>query len=395
MKLAQRAQNIIMAETRRVTDMADKLRNTGKSVISLAMGEPDFATPQAAVRYAIDAMEKGKTHYPAVQGVLELRKEITAYYTRRFGVSYNDNQIIVGTGAKLLLYEALGVVVDPGDEVLVLTPAWVSYTEQIKLLGGIPVLVDTESNGFMPDIGAIKKAVTEKTVAIIVNSPNNPTGAIYTETIWHELCQLAVEKDLLIINDEIYEYLSYAGMPVHPLRICPEIRERLISINGISKTYAMTGWRIGFALGGEALIGKMICLQGHITSGAASISQWAAVGALREALTDAEHMKEQYRKRCAYIVDRLQAMPYITIMPPKGAFYVFPDITACYGRRYSECIINNDRDFCDALMTHYALALVPGHAFFCAGYVRISYAASMACLEEAMNRLEEFLHRLC
>lgn len=394
MKTSVRVNQIKPAATRAITDLANAMKAKSIKTVSLAMGEPDFPTPQAGTDYAIKAMHNGHTHYTPTQGIVELRQEIANYYKQRFNLDFNTNEITTGTGAKLLVYEALGVLIDPGDEIIVITPAWVSYVEQIQLLNGVPVFVDTKDTGFEPTIEAIAKAVTAKTVGIIVNSPNNPSGKIYSDKFWTALCALAMEKDLVIINDEIYERLTYEDCYTNPLQLCPQAADHIITINGVSKSYAMTGWRLGFAIGSQALISKMIKFQGHLTSGSCSIAQWASVGAIREAQSEVEAMKNEYRTRRDFVLSRLAAMPHIKTVKPQGAFYVFPDITGCYGLKYDGQAIVDDTQFCSLLLETTGLALVPGCAFLCADHVRMSYATSMDELADAMDRLENFLTKL-
>lgn len=394
MKTSTRVNQIKPAATRAITDISNAMKEQGIKTISLAMGEPDFPTPEAGIQYAIKAMHDGHTHYTPTQGIAELRKEIAKYYKNRFGLDFKLTQITTGTGAKLLVYEALGVLIDPGDEVIVITPAWVSYVEQIRLLNGVPVLVDTSKNNFQPDIGDIRAAITDKTVAVIVNSPNNPTGAVYRDDFWIDLCQLAIEKDIVIINDEIYERLCYEREYVNPLQLCPQAANHVITINGVSKSYAMTGWRIGFAVGCENLISKMIKFQGHLTSGPSSIAQWASVGAIREAQDEVERMKEKYLERRNYVLDRLALMPYLKTQKPEGAFYIFTDISGCYGLKCNGKEITDDISFCALLLEHCAVALVPGSAFLGKDHVRMSYAASIEELSNAMDKVSQFLAEL-
>lgn len=394
MKTSARVNQIKPAATRAITDVANAMKAKGMETVSLAMGEPDFPTPEAGIQYAIDAMRNGHTHYTSVQGVIELRKEVSKYYKERFNLDFNVNQITTGTGAKLIVYEALGVLIDPGDEVIIITPAWVSYVEQIRLLDGNPVLVDSTKNNFEPDIRDISDAITDKTVAIIINSPNNPTGTLYSDRFWIDLCHLAIEKDIVIINDEIYERLCYGHNYKNPLQLCPEALNHIITINGVSKSYAMTGWRLGFALGCEKLISKMTKFQGHLTSCASSISQWASIGAIREAQGSVESMRDEYLKRRNFILNKLSEMPYIKTQKPEGAFYVFPDISGCYGLKYDGNQITDDISFCTLLLEKAGVALVPGTAFLCSGHVRISYAASIEDLSIAMDKMKNFLFRL-
>ncbi len=393
MKVSDRMQRMKPSATRGTSELAARRVAQGLRTVNLTTGEPDFASPPAALRYAEKAMREGQTHYTATAGIKELKSAIIDYYAERHKTSFEPNEICVGAGAKPLLYEAFGVLVNPGDEVIIPAPAWVSYVEQIDVFDGKPVLVNTADSGFIPSLEAIEKAITPKTVAIAINSPHNPTGAVYDRKLMADLCTLAHKKGLILINDEVYERLTYGCRYINPLADVPEARDSVLTISGVSKAYAMTGWRIGFALGPSALIGKMATLQGHITSSASSVSQWASVGAIREAQADTEAMVAEYEKRMEYVYGELRAMPNIAVTKPRGAFYFFIDVRPSYGKRSGDVAITDDMVFCTELMNN-GVALVPGTAFLCPGFCRISYAASMADLREAMQLLRAFVTNL-
>ena len=394
MKISKRMERLKPSATRAMSDKAAKVKAEGKRVINLTSGEPDFATPEAAKHAAVKAMQQNHTHYTTTAGIIELRKAITGYYKDRHGVSFNEDQILVGSGAKALLFEALGCLVDPDDEVIVIAPAWVSYIEQIDVFDGKAVLVDTSITDFMPDIAAVRKALSSKTVAIIINSPHNPTGMVYSREFMKDLCLLAKERDIVLINDEIYERLTYGTRYYNPLSYAPEAASNVLTISGVSKAYAMTGWRIGFAIGPKPLISKMAALQGHITSCASSVSQWAAVGAILETQQNVEDMVAEYAKRLAFVSTALETMPHIRVYRPNGAFYMFIDIRSCIGKRCKDQTITDDKAFCEMLLEHGLVGLVAGSAFLMPGYVRLSYATSMQELTNAMDNMREFLTRL-
>ena len=394
MKISKRMERLKPSATRAMSDKAAKVKAEGKRVINLTSGEPDFATPEAAKHAAVKAMQQNHTHYTTTAGIMELRKAITGYYKDRHGVSFDEDQILVGSGAKALLFEALGCLVDPDDEVIVIAPAWVSYIEQIDVFDGKAVLVDTSITDFMPDIAAVRKALSPKTVAIIINSPHNPTGMVYSQEFMKALCLLAKERDIVLINDEIYERLTYGTRYYNPLSYAPEAASNVLTISGVSKAYAMTGWRIGFAIGPKPLISKMAALQGHITSCASSVSQWAAVGAILETQQDVEDMVAEYAKRLAFVSTALETMPHIRIYRPNGAFYMFIDIRSCIGKRCKDQTITDDKAFCEMLLEHGLVGLVAGSAFLMPGYVRLSYATSMQDLINAMDNMRDFLTRL-
>jgi len=378
-----------------VTAKAKSLKREGKPVISFGAGEPDFNSPPSALRFAEEAMKKGQTHYTPGTGIPELREAVCAYYKEHFGLEYKPADVVVGAGAKPLLYEALGCLLDPGDEVLVFTPAWVSYVEQIRFFDGKAVLIDTSKTDFVPRIEDVRKAVTPRTRAMIINTPNNPTGAVYDEQCLRDLGKLAVEKDITILYDEIYERLVYGNAVHHQiLNLVPEAREHTIIINGVSKAFAMTGWRIGYALGPSSIMGYLGDLQGHITSNACSVAQWASVGALKEAEQDVVTMHKAFSKRRDLIVELMKEMPYISFTEPKGAFYVWFNIENALGKSWEGQSLTDDTTFCKVLLESKYVALVPGSAFMADGNVRISYSNSEEEIREGMRRFKEFLSEL-
>lgn len=392
---AKRVLRLKPSATRAMADKAEQAKAAGKQVISFTTGEPDFPSPDVAKEFAVKAIHENKTRYTTTPGIKELRAAIIEYYKERHSLSFEPNEILVGAGAKPILFEAIGALVDAGDEVIVPTPAWVSYIEQIEVFDGVPVLVDTADNGFAPRIEDIRAAVTDKTVAIMLNTPHNPTGAVFSREFMRELCLLAKEKGFVVINDEIYEQLTYDGVRyVNPLADVPEARDVVLTINGVSKTFAMTGWRIGYALGSAKLIAKIATLQGHNTSCACSVSQWAAVGALRHAQPDADRMVAEYSKRLDYVYGEISTMPHVRLTKPKGAFYVFIDVRPCFGKRFEGTAITDDITFCGLLLEHGLVALVPGTAFLAPGFARMSYASSMEDLRQGMALMRGFLEKL-
>jgi len=393
MQFSDRLLRMKPSATRAMTDMAAKRKADGLKTITLTIGEPDFPSPQAAFRYAEKAMREGHTHYTVTNGIKELRDAIISYYKEQHSVEFSLDEICVGAGAKPMLFEAFGALVNRGSEIIIPTPAWVSYVEQIDVFDGKPVLIDTRNNGFIPDITAIENAITDKTVAILINSPQNPTGVVYDRKLMADLCRLAQEKNIVLINDEIYEQLTYGVRYVNPLADVPEAKNNVLTINGVSKAYAMTGWRIGYAAGPAPLIAKMAVMQGHITSCASSISQWAAVGAIREGGEETKAMAREYAERMEFVYDELASMPHISAKKPTGAFYFFIDVRPSYGKKSGNTVINDDVSFCTELMGH-GVALVPGTAFMSPGFARISYAASKDTLREGMDLLRSFLESL-
>ncbi|MDD3512623.1 MAG: pyridoxal phosphate-dependent aminotransferase [Synergistaceae bacterium] len=395
MYVSTRARKMEPSATLAVTAKAKSLKREGKPVISFGAGEPDFNSPPSALRFAEEAMKKGQTHYTPGTGIPELREAVCAYYKEHFGLEYKPADVVVGAGAKPLLYEALGCLLDPGDEVLVFTPAWVSYVEQIRFFDGKAVLIDTSKTDFVPRIEDVRKAVTPRTRAMIINTPNNPTGAVYDEQCLRDLGKLAVEKDITILYDEIYERLVYGNAVHHQiLNLVSEAREHTIIINGVSKAFAMTGWRIGYALGPSSIMGYLGDLQGHITSNACSVAQWASVGALKEAEQDVVTMHKAFSKRRDLIVELMKEMPYISFTEPKGAFYVWFNIENALGKSLKGQSLTDDTTFCKVLLESKYVALVPGSAFMADGNVRISYSNSEEEIREGMRRFKEFLSEL-
>ncbi len=395
MRLSDRIDRMKPSATSLMAAKAREMKSLGMDVISFATGEPDYDSPPAAIAAARKAMDEGQTHYPPSNGIVPLREAAAAYYRNYFTLDYNPaNEIVVGTGAKQLIYEALGALVNPGDEVIIFPPAWVSYVEQIRLFDGIPVSVETSETNFIPDIAKIKEAITSKTVAMIINSPNNPTGVIYPEKFLKELALLAMRKGIVIINDEVYERLVFdkAEYP-QILKICPDAREWILNINGVSKAFAMTGWRIGYALGPAKLIKGISDFQGHLTSGTSTISQWASAGALLKSQDDCEEMRQGFQKRKDLIVGLLSEIRNITFVPPQGAFYVFVDISAYLGGN-SKFLFENDIAFCEELLERKKVSMVPGTAFLSPGFVRISFSCSEGNIREGVRRFGEFLEEI-
>jgi aspartate aminotransferase len=395
MKLSQRILGIKPSATFAVDAKAKELANQGKDVISFGAGEPDFISPPAAFEYAKAAMAKGETHYTPTPGIPELRQEICTYYKKRFGLDYAPSQVIVGCGAKPCIYEALAAIVDPGDEVIVLAPTWVSYIEQIQLLDGKVVVANTQDKGFVPDLQEIEALITERTVAILLNSPSNPTGVMLDPRTIKGIGELAIKHDLWLIWDEIYERLVYGeAKHYNAVQVMPELMSRTIIINGVSKGYAMTGWRIGYVIAPKELAPKINAFQSHLTSNPTSIAQWAAVGAMKHSEADVLRMREIFEERRDLICSLLSAMPHITFPKPDGAFYVFVNIEGCVGKKYDGKLIEDDLSFCSLLLEAELVAVVPGSAFLAPNFLRVSYATSPQVIEEGMKRLKRFLDKV-
>lgn len=387
LKISKRALNIQESATLAVSGKAKELKAAGKPILSFSAGEPDFISPKAALDAARGAIDRGETHYTANSGIPELKTAVRNYYKNRFGLEYAASEVIVASGAKPLIYEALQVLVDPGDEVLLFAPAWVSYVEQINLAEGKAAVVETADTNFIPTREAVEKCLTSRTVGMILNTPNNPTGAVYGKDTLEMLAAVAREKDLWIIYDEIYERLTYGEAEhVNILSAVPEIRDRVLLVNGVSKAYCMTGWRIGYALGPKELISKIDSIQGHLTSNASSIAQWASVGAINEAEEDVERCRGIFEKRRDIIYGLISEIPGLKLSKPNGAFYAFFDVRGTK--------IPDDVEFCTRLLEEKYVAAVPGAAFLAPGFIRMSYACSEDDIREGMKRLREFVTSL-
>lgn len=393
--LAKRLGSVEPSATLAITALAGKMRREGKNVISLSAGEPDFPTPRNIKDEAIRAIEEDFTHYTPESGMPELKEAVAESFEKAWGIKYNPNEIIISNGAKHVIFNAIFALCDEGDEVIVITPAWVSYIEQIKLAGGKPVIVETkEENDFIPNPKDIERSITSKTKAIIINSPHNPTGTVYPKEVLVEIAKIATSKGVFIISDEIYDKLSYEEESVPLVCLLPEAKDNILIVNGASKAYAMTGWRMGWGLGPANLIKAMGIIQGHMTSNPCSISQKAALEALRGPQETVSAMVKEFKERRSLICSLLEGAPHISFRKPKGAFYLFVNITKTLGKKYKGEVIDDDVTFSRKLLEEKLVALVPGTAFAAPGYIRISYAASRKDIEEACRRIREFLSEL-
>ena len=394
--LTKRIQNITPAATFALTAKVDELRSQGVDVIAFNLGEPDFGTPENICNAAKAVIGAQKTKYTVVSGIMDLRKAICAKFERDNGITYAPNEICVGTGAKQPLVNAVLALCEEGDEVIVPTPCWVSYLEMVKLAGATPVIVrNREQDGFALNMEEIKKAITPKTKAIMINTPNNPTGAVYTKEQLTELADLACKHDFYIISDEVYEKLVYEGKKHFCIAsISEEVKNRTVVINGVSKTYSMTGWRVGYAAGNAALIKGIGSLQGHTTSNTCSIAQYAALEAIGGPQDSVEMMRVEFDKRRKYLVERLNSMEGITCNNADGAFYLMPNVTAFYDKEWNGKKIKDSFGMADFLLAEARIALVPGGAFEAPDNLRISYSNSMENLAEGMDRMEAALKKL-
>lgn len=396
MKLSKRVREITPSATVALVSRVAELRAQGIDVITFAVGEPDFATPDNIAQAAKAAIDAHETKYTAVSGIAALRQAICEKLRIENNAEYTPAQISVGTGAKQPLFNTIQALIGEGDEVIVPTPCWVSYVEMIKLAGGKPVLVPCrEEKDFALDIPAIAAAITPQSRAILINTPNNPTGAVYAEHALRELAELACRADLYIIVDEIYEKLVYNGKRHFSIAsISPEVCQRTVLINGFSKAYAMTGWRMGYAAGPEDLIRAINAYQSHSTSCPSSIAQYAALEALRGPQESVAKMRSEFDRRRLFLINRLNAIDRIRCINADGAFYLMPNIKLYFGTRYNDRQIRNSTDFAEYLLEEAHVAVVPGTAFCADDNVRISYATSMENLQKGLDRIEAVLAKL-
>ena len=386
------------SQTIAVTTKARELQAAGKDVIGLGAGEPDFDTPDNIKEAAIEAIRDGKTKYTNVEGVPELKQAICAKFQRENGLSYKPGQVIVAPGGKKIIFNAMMATINPGDEVVIPAPYWVSYPDIVQLVGGTPVIAEaTIQDKFKLRPEALEKAITPKTKWFIFNHPSNPTGAAYSRAELKALTDVLVRHpQVWILTDDMYEHLVYDDYQfVTPAQVEPGLYERTLTMNGVSKAYAMTGWRIGYAAGPETLIKAMTKLQSQTTSNASSVSQWASVEALNGPQDYLKPRAQAFKERRDLVVSMLNQANGIDCPTPEGAFYVYPSCAGCIGKTSGKGKrINTDEDFVTALLEEEGVAVVHGAAFGLSPFFRISYATSNTALEEACRRIQRFCAEL-
>lgn len=391
--VSKKAEAVRASTTLAVDSMAKQMKADGYDVVGFGTGEPDFETPENIQLAAIDAIKAGKTKYTPAAGIVQLRKAI-AEKLKREGYDYDYTQIVVASGAKHSLFIALSAITNPGDEIILPAPYWVSYYEMIKMTDGEPVVISAgEEQNFKITAAQLEAAITDKTKALVLNNPSNPTGMIYNRDELKELVDVCVKHDLYIIADEIYYKLVYDGIEFTSVASFGEdIRERTLLINGVSKSYAMTGWRVGYCAANKQLAKIMSNYLSHSTGAPSTISQWAAVEALNGPQETIESMRLEFLKRRDYIVKRINAIPGVSCINPNGAFYVMMNIEQLIGRTLGGKLIENDDDFAVALLEKALVAVVPCSGFGAENFVRWSYAASMENIEKGLDRLEKFIN---
>ena len=395
MFLAQRIHQIEPSQTLAITALVAELRRSGKNPIDLGAGEPDFDTPGVIKQAAVQAIQDGFTKYTPVSGIFELKEAICDKFKKDAGVQYSPSEILVTCGAKHALANTIMALCEEGDEVIIPTPYWTSYLQQVKFVGSMPVFIETdERTDFKILPYQLQAAITAKTKLLILNSPCNPTGSAYTETELTELAEVIEKHDFFIIYDEIYEKIIYDGLRHVSLASYSELRERVVLINGFSKAYAMTGWRLGYMAANVELIKAATKIQSHTTSNPNSIAQKAGLAALQCNNSIIREMVMAFDQRRKFLADELSGIPLIKCSLPKGAFYIFPNVSEYFGLKYGDKLIKNSIDLCEYILNEAGIAMVPGEAFGSKNHVRVSYANSMSNLQEAVSRLGDALKKL-
>jgi aspartate aminotransferase len=388
-RLASRVKALTPSTTLAITAKAAELKSSGLDVIGLGAGEPDFNTPQHIIEAAYKSMNEGKTKYTPSGGLPVLKKAIQEKFMKDQGLEYQLNEILVVNGAKHALYTLFQVILDEGDEVIIPTPYWVSYPEQVKLAGGIPVYIEgSEQNDFKITADQLVSAISDKTRAVIINSPSNPTGMIYTKEELQAIGKVCLEHNLLIVSDEIYEKLIYGNNKYTSIaEISPQLKEQTIVINGVSKSHSMTGWRIGYAAGNKDIITAMTNLASHSTSNPTTTAQYATIAAYHGSQDSVEEMRRAFESRLEIIYEQLIAIEGFTCVKPQGAFYLFPNV-----RKAADITgYASVDDFVAGLLEEKLVAVIPGSGFGATDNIRLSYATSLDTLQEAISRIKEFV----
>lgn len=393
-RLSSRAKQISPSVTLAIDAKAKQMMAQGINVISFGVGEPDFNTPAHIGQAGIDAINSGFTRYTAAAGIADLKAAICAKFERDNDLTYTPDQIVVSNGAKHSLYNALQVLVEEGDEVIIPVPYWVSYTEMVKLAGATPVFVEaTEENDFKLQVADLEAAVTEKTRALMLNSPSNPTGMVYGEAKLKAIADFCLKHNLFVISDEIYEELVYDGVKHHSIAtVEPKMKDLTVIVNGMSKAYAMTGWRIGYTASHIDIAKAMSSMQSHATSNPNSIAQKASVAGLNGSMEPVHAMVAEFSKRREFMVERVNQIKGLSCRNPQGAFYVMANVKELIGKTIGGEVIKDDLQLAALLLDKAHVAAVPGAAFGAAGYMRLSYATSMEKIKEGLDRIDEFIN---
>ena len=390
--ISEKAKNISPSITLEIGGKVKAMIASGEKITNLTLGEPDFFTPEKAKQAGISAIENNITKYDIASGNAELKKAICEKLEKENKVKYNPSQIVVSNGAKHALTNAAFAVLNQGDEVLIPKPCWVSYPEIIKLAGGVPVFVDTKKeNSFKPTIEDVEKYITEKTKMVIITNPNNPTGTVFTKDELTTLCEYFTQKGIVILADEIYETINFDFEFASIASLSKQVYDNTILVNGFSKSASMTGWRMGYSASSEELAKAIGSIQSHMTAHPSTISQQAAIVALRDCKEDVKNMKETYKERRDYIVDFFEKWGKLGIIYPQGAFYVFIDISSLKSKLTGESL---SLQFCNEILEKEKLALVPGIGFYEDNFVRLSYASSMSTIQDGLNKIKHYVENL-
>lgn len=389
-QLAERVKALTPSATLAITAKAKEMKAQGIDIIGLGAGEPDFNTPDHIIEAAYKSLQDGQTKYTPAGGLVELKAAIISKFKEDQGITYKQNEIIVTTGAKHALYNLFQVILNEGDEVIIPTPYWVSYPEQVKLADGVPVYVDgKESNDFKITPEQLDAAITDKTKAVIINSPSNPTGMLYTADELKALGEVALRKNIWVVSDEIYEKLVYGdNKHISIAELSPELKEQTIIINGVSKSHSMTGWRIGYAAGNAKVIKAMTDLASHSTSNPTTTSQYGAIAAYTDTQAPVEEMKKAFQERLNIIYEKLTVIPGVTCLKPQGAFYLYPNVAEA-AKLTGHVSVD---DFVAALLEEANVAVVPGSGFGTPENIRLSYATSLELLEKATQRIADYVN---
>lgn len=395
MKLSQRVSKIKPSATLEITALAKKLKSEGKDIVAFTAGEPDFNTPDFIVKSAEIALKQGFTKYTPTAGTEELRRAVAKRFREKNGIECSEKNIVVSSGAKSSLYHAVSALIDEGDEVVIPCPYWVTYTEQVKLCGGVPVLVKTTAeNGYKMTAGQLKNAITDKTRCLIINSPCNPTGAVYTRDELKSIAEVCEKRAIDVISDEIYENLVFGDSVFVSFATLSEYaKNHTVTINGVSKSYAMTGWRIGYLCAPAEVAKAISAMQGHTTSNACSISQFASVAAIEHGDEFICEMRAEFERRRNVLVQNLSGIDGLEFCVPDGAFYLFADVSAFYGRGYKGEIISDSQFFAKALLD-FGVAVIPGAAFGNDNCVRFSYSLGTDDIVKGTQKIKAFLSGL-
>lgn len=395
MELSEKYRSVSPSSTLAIDSKYKEMKKSGLDVVGFGAGEPDFDTPRHIKDAAIKAINDGFTKYTPASGTLDLKKAICDKFKRENGLDYTVKNIVVSNGAKHALLNALGAILNPGDEVLFSSPYWVSYKEMVKISDGVPVIIDTrEEDNFKFTAEELEAAITDKTKALILNTPSNPTGMVYSESELAAIAEVVKKHDLFVISDEIYEHLIYDMERPRSIATIDGMKDRTIVVNGVSKTFAMTGWRIGYTAANEEITSLMANVQSHYTSNPNSIAQVAALAALTGPMDSVIEMKKAFNERRLYMVERMNKIPGVSCIKPEGAFYVMMNISALKGKKIDGKTIETSDDFAGAFLEKELVAVVPCSGFGNDNFVRWSYATSMDNIKKGLDRLEKFIGEL-